>query len=176
MATPSSRLDVWAFFESGGKGVEKATYRLCSKALVYKPSGMTSNLIKHLTSVHPVQWRQHKETNQAEVKVKPKTKSRGPLDGFVKNLSGPAGCAGQITNSIVEMVALDLRPVSIVNGLGFGRLMHTCEPGYRVPSATHISSLLRKKNTDEVSNPVSGVQFEFDSQSISCFIRRLELS
>ena len=28
----------------------------------------------------------------------------------------------------------------------------------------------------QVSIPVSGVQCEFDSQSISCFIRRLELS
>ena len=27
-----------------------------------------------------------------------------------------------------------------------------------------------------VSTPVSGVQCEFDSQSVSCFIRRLELS
>ena len=32
--------------------------------------------------------------------------------------------------------------------------------------------LLRKR---QVSVPVSGVQCEFDSQSISCFIRRLEL-
>ena len=57
--------------------------------------------------------------------------------------------AGEITDSIVNFVALDLRPVSVVNGGGFRRLLPMPEPGYRVPSHTHIASLLRQKHTDE---------------------------
>ena len=39
--------------------------------------------------------------------------------------------------------------------------------------SVHLGAIAEKR---EVSIPVSGVQCEFDSQSMSCFIRQLELS
>lgn len=38
-----------------------------------------------------------------------------------------------ITDKIAEFVALDMRPVNIVEGDGFKELMRTLEPGYTVP-------------------------------------------
>ncbi len=38
-----------------------------------------------------------------------------------------------ITDKIAEFVALDMRPVNIVEGEGFKDWMHTLEPGYNVP-------------------------------------------
>ena len=68
------------------------------------------------------------------------------IDSFVRRMSCPQARADELTEAIVDMIALDLRPVSTVNGVGFRRLMYKAEPAYRVPSATNISLLLRKKH------------------------------
>lgn len=39
----------------------------------------------------------------------------------------------EITDKIVELVALDVRPVNIVEGKGFKELKRTLEPGYTIP-------------------------------------------
>ena len=44
------------------------------------------------------------------------------------------------------MVARDLRPAALVEGGGFKDLMKYIEPGYKVPTATHISEAVRKKH------------------------------
>ena len=47
--------------------------------------------------------------------------------------------ATKVTKLVCEMVARDLRPVSIVEGDGFKQLINYLEPEYRVPSHTHIT-------------------------------------
>ena len=47
---------------------------------------------------------------------------------------------------IVDMVARDLCPAALVEGGGFKDLMKYIEPGYKVPTATHISEAVRKKH------------------------------
>ena len=46
----------------------------------------------------------------------------------------------------MDMVTRDLHPAVIVEGRGFKDLMKYIEPGYRVPTATHISKVVCKKN------------------------------
>ncbi len=46
-----------------------------------------------------------------------------------------------ISQKIVEIVARDLRPISVVDGEGFKKLINYIEPGYKVPSHTHTSQL-----------------------------------
>ena len=43
------------------------------------------------------------------------------------------------------MVVHDLRPAALVEGAGFKALMNYIEPGYRVPTATHIAAVVRQK-------------------------------
>ena len=50
-----------------------------------------------------------------------------------------------ITDLIVEFVARDLHPLSLVEGDGFKQLMVYVEPGYKVLSRTHITKICRKK-------------------------------
>ena len=47
--------------------------------------------------------------------------------------------AATITRLIAEFVARDLRPLSIMCGDGFRQLLNTIEPGYQVPSHTHVT-------------------------------------
>ena len=125
---------------------ERVTCHLCSRHLTYKPGGTTSNLLKHLSSIHKNEW-----TKVHEQKEEPcPTNSRaGPLDAYAKKVSCPTGHAGKLTNAIVYMVAINLRPIAIniVDSARFN-LMAMAESGYRVPSQTHIASLLKKKHED----------------------------
>ena len=42
-------------------------------------------------------------------------------------------------------IARDLRPISVVSGVGFKRLVAWLEPGYTLPSATCVTKLVRAK-------------------------------
>ena len=111
---------------------------------------MASNLLKHLSSQHEQARRRHKQSLEAEtgrgVNIKPKIGS--PLDGFVKRITCPSGCAGRLTDTIVDLVALDLRQMSFISGVGFCRLLQVAESGYRVPLVTHVPTLLKKKHVE----------------------------
>ena len=50
-----------------------------------------------------------------------------------------------ITNRIAEFMARDLRPLSVVDGDGFKQLVNYLEPGYKVPSRTHVTNTCHKK-------------------------------
>ena len=53
------------------------------------------------------------------------------------------GHAKKITNLMVEMIMLDLRPAATVEGIGFRQLINHLKPNYRVPSAVHITNCLQ---------------------------------
>ena len=53
--------------------------------------------------------------------------------------------ASAITDLIAEFVAQDLRPLRVVEGEGFKRLMGYIEPDYKVPSRIHVTSICHKK-------------------------------
>ena len=52
----------------------------------------------------------------------------------------------QITGLIRNMVAQDLQPAATVEGEGFHSLMRYVEPGYKVPSAMHITKAVHQKH------------------------------
>ncbi len=79
----------------------------------------------HLARLHPKEF------------SLPATPSQSTLDSFVKRNNFPTHRAVEITRRIADMVARDLRPISIVEGDGFRNLLKFIEPGYRVPSHTH---------------------------------------
>lgn len=54
----------------------------------------------------------------------------------------------EITDAIVEFVAMDMRPVNVVEGEGFRKLMKIMEPDYTVPNRSSISNTLSLKYSD----------------------------
>ena len=46
-----------------------------------------------------------------------------------------------MTKLVCEMVARDLRPVSMVEGNGFRQLINFLDPGYQIPSHTHVTTV-----------------------------------
>ena len=70
------------------------------------------------------------------------------LNAYLSKTKCSDGCAKKITEHITDMVVRDLRPAAIVEGTGFKALINYIEPGYRVPSSTHIAEVARRKFTD----------------------------
>ncbi|XP_022520027.2 zinc finger BED domain-containing protein 4-like [Astyanax mexicanus] len=54
----------------------------------------------------------------------------------------------EITDAIVEFIALDMRPINVVKGEGFKQLMKKMEPGYVLPKRSSISQALSLKYSD----------------------------
>ena len=132
MAVPSFRSDVWDHFRKVDK---RAICCHCNKELAYY--GGTTNLRDHLNRMNPSKYSPD-STTPAEKKAAPK------IESFVKRTVCSEGHAKKITNLMVEMVTLDLRPAAMVEGIGFKRLINYLEPNYRVPSAVHITSCLQE--------------------------------
>ena len=124
----TSRSDVWKYISKDSSSAS-ATCTLCEKVLAYR--GGTSNLRDHLQRSHPREYH-HKDKQQST------------LDLIVKKCSDAR--AKVISELLVDLVALDVRPVRFVEGEGFCRLLRFIEPGYRIPSCKHITNLLQTKH------------------------------
>ena len=121
--------DVWKYFKKNGQ--KSVTCQICSRRLAYH--GGTSNLREHLVRIHP------KEFN-------PRQKSKpASLEQFLSRTTCSAIRGKRITELISEMVARDLRPAATVKGEGFQALLNFIEPGYKIPSDTHIANIVRQR-------------------------------
>ena len=108
---------------------------------------------KHLEHCHSADWAKACKTENEGSKSTPDVKPDllGAMDKFLQRKTCMSWRSGALTNAIVNLIASDLRPINFVNGAGFRQLMQVAEPGYTVPSKTHITTLLRKKYEDGVS-------------------------
>jgi len=121
--------DVWEFFVKNG---QKALCKVCNSGYAYHRG--TSNLKDHLMSAHPSKLRPPED--------------QPCLNAYLSKTKCSDGCAKKITEHITDMVVHDLRPAAIVEGTGFKARINYIEPGYHVPSYTHIAEVARRKFTD----------------------------
>uniref|UniRef100_A0A1X7U908 BED-type domain-containing protein n=1 Tax=Amphimedon queenslandica TaxID=400682 RepID=A0A1X7U908_AMPQE len=122
MASRKMSSQVWDYFELIGE--KKVKCKLCledTTALAYHR--VTSSMINHLSSHHPDK---HKLISSLQM-----------LHKFTKSCS--ATRSKEIMRRIAELVARDLRPISIVEGKGFKQLLNFIEPGYSVRSRTYVA-------------------------------------
>ncbi len=125
------RSDVWQFFKKSGEKL--ALCKLCNKEYVYHRG--TSNLRDHLTRSHPNDFSGHTQKHQ-----------QYSLDLCIARSKCPDSRAKRITDLIVRMVARDLLSAAMVEGDGFRALLKYLEPGYKVPSPTHVAEMVRRKH------------------------------
>ena len=53
--------------------------------------------------------------------------------------------AAVLTESILNMIITDMRPLSMVEDEGFNRMICTFNPGYTLPSRPHFTKLMERK-------------------------------
>ena len=72
------------------------------------------------------------------------SKSSATMDNFLAPKKCSTARSKEITRRIAEMVARDLCPIRMVACDGFKNLMSYVEPGYTVPSHTHIATVCHR--------------------------------
>ena len=124
---------VWAYFTR--QEDRKITCNICNKQLA--DGGGTTNLQKHLRAKH---------VHEANKCIGEATdgKKQTLMSTFTDTRRCSPARATRITELIAEMVARDLRPLSVVEADGFRQLLNYIEPNYRVPSRPHVRSICQK--------------------------------
>ncbi|XP_060794595.1 zinc finger BED domain-containing protein 4-like [Neoarius graeffei] len=105
----------------------------------------TTNLICHLKKRHPEVHKQWQEANAANVsKHKSKAAVEKPIQQVLeqsKEFAKDSAKAKSVTNKVMEMIALDDQPFSIVEDRGFRRLIEHIESHYSLPSRRYFSDV-----------------------------------
>ncbi|KAI2660035.1 E3 SUMO-protein ligase ZBED1 [Labeo rohita] len=129
---------VWEYFEKVKDDPKKVKCKLCQQLLSYHTT--TTNMAYHLKRLHP-QFHDDSSGSTSASAAAPrltqkKIDLRPPLSEKRKK---------EITEKIAEFVALDMRPVRIVEGEGFKELLRTLEPGYTVPTRATVMDVVHTK-------------------------------
>ena len=104
-------------------------------------------MIHHLKSKHPGRHADYeRDTAAAATKRKvclPSSHTPSVADVFqkAKKFASDGAKAKGITTKIMEFIALDDQPFSVVEDVGFRRLMEHVEPRYTVPSRRYFSDV-----------------------------------
>ena len=117
----------WLYFRTkDDPKSQKAVCYLCKKEVVH--SGGTTNLLSHLQK-----W--HREIYD---KFFPNS-AHGSIDLYLTNFTKVVKFSSKherfksLTSAVCEFIVRDLRPISVIDEIGFLNLMNVAEPRYTVP-------------------------------------------
>ena len=137
MLVMAVRSDVWKFFSKCTDSASRVKCDLCDKEFTY--CGTTSNLRDHLQRRHQDQYKpqQQQQTLITLSQRCSESKSKAIMD------------------LLADVVAMDMRPMTIVEGEGMIRLLKFLEPGFNMPSRKHLTKLLQAKQVSLLKTVLS---------------------
>ena len=138
--TSKSRSDVWKYYKKI-KSASRAKCTICKQDFSYR--GGTTNLRLHLQAKHSLIYA---PKNSEKTSEEPCASKQMSLDIFLKQQYCSEARASAITERIVNMIVIDLKPIRMVKGEGFLKLMDYLEPNYKVPSRKFITGVKHKKH------------------------------
>ena len=143
----------WNFFEivvdsQDGKQYTQCKVEGCKIRLAY--SKQTSSMNKHLIKVHSIKLKAKEEEEKNESKEDQKHLSQSKIDSNAfKFNSLTKERETQITMSLAQFVAVDMRSIHTIEGKGFKNFIETIEPRYKIPTRKTISEKFIPKIYDE---------------------------
>ena len=143
------RSPIWLYF-TACENDRQATCKVCrakvSRGGQTVKTFTTTNLVGHLRK-HPAEYKMYEDEKNTAEQLSHESKSEAPLKQLtleesssrtkVWDASDPR--AFEITTKVGEMIALDCQPLSVVDNIGFVRVLHAAEPRYTLPSRRHIT-------------------------------------
>lgn len=143
----TKRSEVWEHFTLSG---DLAKCKKCPKT--YKYFSSTTNLKDHLRNAHPELLSSLSSSEQPD---KGKTKMGTlPISTWSTSTTKKGSCsatrAKEATEHLVDWISSSCRPLSIVDDPGLSDFVEFLEPGYHLPSRTHVSSLMKKRHAKGV--------------------------
>lgn len=161
---------VWEFFTVKKDDIKTAICKTCQCEV--KRGGSTTknfnttNLVSHLKFRHPETYKDYQKKVTAKQTEVPTGNARAVQQTIEssRKFDKDSAKAKGITKKVMEMIALDDQPISMIEDQGFRQLIEFIEPRYTLPSrrhfadvslpalynevATHIHTLLSKNVTD----------------------------
>jgi len=156
--TPANRsAPVWKHFgfkkDSSGRLLKDACAicKQCKHGVAH--GGGTINLRSHLQVNHPSLYDKLvtlSKDSQCEGSGSKKDKMDRFLHPFTsgEKLSSSSQHTKMLSNAMAEFIARDMRPGSVVDGLGILNLMHVVEPWYITPCRKTVMELIEWKYSD----------------------------
>ncbi|XP_053506474.1 E3 SUMO-protein ligase ZBED1-like [Ictalurus furcatus] len=149
---------VWKWFGylSSDKLQVSVRCKMCRRA-VPTSSGNTSNLFHHLKQFHPIEYsesqkmRHHKGLSQPVSEISPRPTSPSPAVSKEKPMQQTWIAAfmpqdkqskryKDITKAVTNFLAKDMMPFSMVENVGFRKMMSVIDPRYEIPGRKYFSS------------------------------------
>ena len=134
IVTMSSK--VWQYMNKTSKP-DKVKCVICECELSYK-GGSTSTLLKHCLRKHP-------DTKDVLLSKREAPSNQPTLASFTASkamLSSSSPRSAALTECIMDMICIDLQPLSITEDYGFKKFINKAEPRYVLPSRTTIRKKL----------------------------------
>ena len=142
-----------SFFQSDRPSKGKATCTVCpppGRILSFNGS-TTSNLWAHVKSQHARAFAARGSnstdsrnlTKSGSASVQCSSGSASQISASMKNAVCLPGRSRKITHLLAIWCARDVRPMSIVEDKGLKDVFALVEPGYQLPSKTHITNILK---------------------------------
>ncbi|XP_049326832.1 zinc finger BED domain-containing protein 4-like [Astyanax mexicanus] len=171
---------VWRFFRVSEQDIKHAVCNTCSANVLRGGSKVrnfnTTNLITHLKAHHPDKYTEYM-TVKEETRTAPRTPAKPaasqPIDELLqksKKFDRNSPKATAITAKVMEFIALDDQPFSVVEDIGFRRLVEHLEPRYTIPSRRYFSdvalpelhSLVETRVHKLINDNVTGISLTTD--------------
>ena len=147
MATKRPRSNVWDHFTKDG---EYASCLITACKARVKHCGNTSNLLKHLQSCHNKEHEKcvaERQTNSKKTKISTQMTLQESVS-FSKKYPRDSSRCKKLDNALIEMIATDLQPSTIVEDPGFLKYTTLLDPRYEPPSRrTIMRRILPEKYT-----------------------------
>ena len=147
---------VWKYFEIKENVGKKSTEcQLCRTVLTHH--GGTSVMRAHLLHKHPSLSLVGIGNSQLACGLKVSTMTQPTL---AAKAAKPLAQSKQeeITRNIALMCAVDVRPMSIVYGVGFRHLLQSLNLGYKIPCRNTVTKYLHKLYNEEKVKVVSAMK------------------
>ena len=159
MAT-SRKSCIWNFYSICATDESKAICATCKERISRGGKSAktytTTNLKKHLHSRHQTQFKEFEQQEEAKAASEEASKQSGSGQGRASRRQvsldllvakhQPFGFdhpkSREINRLVGELIAVDNQPFSIVDDIGFTRLIHHLEPRYKLPSRRYFSETL----------------------------------
>lgn len=148
---------VWHFF-SADPGQKAAVCTLCNE--IVRTSGNTTNLFNHLKKAHKTSYDEvemmqaTEQIGSPKIRKTPKTIIKAEIKApeietpKIKN----AKRNQKLTNSLVNMIAIDMAPSSMVDDIGFKNFVKVLDNSYEMPTSYHLIDDLLPTKYEAVKN------------------------
>ncbi|CAB4036879.1 zinc finger BED domain-containing 1-like [Paramuricea clavata] len=154
------RSAAWRYFDQDDESdISKVSCTICGEVL--SRANNTSNLFKHLKCKHNSEYKtvdaEKKEQEKSQVNKRKATPKQMTMQSALgRGTTYPISSKrwGDITESLVGMIAKDMQPLSVVENEGFIKFVKELDPRYQLPSRSTITRSLLPKKYEKLKDAV----------------------